>query len=721
MKKLLRISIIAALLTATLIVSAFAMAGDGLNTFEDVADMTSYTFTDCPSNSWCFSNVKIAYDKGIIMGYEDDTFRQDQAVNWSQAVAIAARIHAAYYGNAINQNLKPGEPWYANNLRYCQAHKLLPNTCPTSGNLGDYLISRYDLAYIFSRCISKDDMPVISSRPITDWNNIPEYYRESVKTVYEAGIMTGYADYSFGGTIATSRGHIACVVARLLVPAHRVGYDPKINADMADIESNLENDAVAVKCGDCYYCIYKYYNTTQTEKYGLYKVTFSGNSVPVYTTGTDEYLNNVSLYNGKVYFCQTTKASTDGKLLCLDPSNDRISTVYNGAVESYCFYNGQLYALLFSNYSENVSDYKYTFGKIENGRFTKLMDTLGYYEAMYFQPYGWNGSIYFKLSHLDDSDKVITNLYSYNLSSGEVAKLSNLNINTSFFDGHRMYFMIYDQDGNYDLNLYEMSIQAPGAINAIGEFPAGCNNRYRSIYKDGDSFYCLAAVSRNLYRMDTDGSSRVALNCRGIFSALCYAGDKTILIPVTLVTSNMNELRVYESDSLSAREIYSDWVGQSCYAKGAHFVPENDNVVYTSGNESVSTVSNLEITVTSAFTREGGDLVVRAKYKNNEAYDLTLRMYTVRVYLGDELVAFDINKMVSMDMKQYDIQTFTFVISGDDLRNNFQITADNVDDISIEIYPTFDIISTETQSDKQEVKDDTEKTREQVEEFLNNP
>ena len=63
--------------------------------------MNSSTFTDVSSKTWCYSGVKTAYNKGIMLGYTDKTFRPNNNVSWAEAITIAARIHAAYNDNLI--------------------------------------------------------------------------------------------------------------------------------------------------------------------------------------------------------------------------------------------------------------------------------------------------------------------------------------------------------------------------------------------------------------------------------------------------------------------------------------------------------------------------------------------------------------------------------------------------------------------------------------------
>ncbi len=701
MKKGFRILAAVLVLCSLLSLPAYAVTptadiGSGLGVFEDVAQMTSYTFSDLETGHWAYYGIKVSYDKGILLGYQDGTYRPENEVTWGQAIVIAARIHAAYYGNALNVQERPGDYWYDPYYRYCAAMDMIPSSCPKGVNLDRVAIPRYALAYIFSRTVDAEDMPTISDRQITDLDTIPAEYLDSVKLMYSSGVMNGWKDYSFGGNRVTTRAQIAMVIARLLQPADRVGHDSKINSDMAAFEANLENDSPAVQVGSSYYCVYKYYEDTSTQLYALYRTDGNNNLSRIYTCKSGERLDNLSLYKGKVYFCVSTMGTADGKLMCLDPQSGKMTTVYTGnAVEAYCFYDGGIYALMFTGYAEQVADYKFTFGTISGGEFIGVRD-FDYKDVMYFQPYGWNGCIYFKLTSeitlkkpdgTDGDTTLAANLWCYDIARGEFIKLSDININTSFFDGHVMYFMAYDAEGNYDLNLYAMSVQAPAVVKTVGTFPAQTGVRYRSIYKFEDTFYCLSSFNRNLYSMDKSGSSRLALMCGGVYDSLCFTDDKAILIPNTLATSNVNEIKVYNAKSLSSRALYGDWMGESCYYKGARFVPDDGQPYYTSGDESVSTISDISITVPQAFERDG-DFIVRAKVVNNMAATIDFRMYVVKVYCGNELVAYDVNKMVSMEMKQHDIQTFTFVIGKQDVLGSIDMTRN---DITIEIVPTYTV------------------------------
>lgn len=674
---------------------ADTIPGERLAVFDDVGRMNNSTFTDVSSLNWYYSGVKTTYNKGIMVGCGNKTFCPNNNVSWAEAITIAARIHAAYNDNLIGDP-NPNEAWYATYYRYCQARKLLPSTTPAFSDLGKS-INRYDLAYMFSKTISEQDMPRISDYTIGDLSSIPAYYKSSVELLYSAGIMIGVdAAKRFYGTSTASRAQIATVVARIVEPAQRQGHDSRINADMADYEANLENDSVCAQIGKTSYCLYKSYLTVDTVTYSLYSVTAGGVSTELYTAGVGQYLDNISVYDGKVYFCRSATGSAKGSLLCYDPATGITVTVYDGyIIESYCFYDGKLYALAFTKYADKPDGYTYVFGQIINGAFSAISSELKYSQVPNFVPYGWNGRIYFKMSEPvivkdaqgKDTSVDIDKLYSYDIAGGGIEKVCDYKINTSFFDGHVMYFLAYDTDGNYDLNLYAISLQAPGAVTTVGEFPKTTNVRNRSIYKYDDKFYCLSSFNRYVYSMDNTGSTRLALICGGVYDSMNFTDDKLVLIPNTLTTSNANELKVYNAKSMAARSLYGDWLGQSVYYTGARFVPENGKGYYST-TESVSTVTNIPITVTKAFSR-GSDFIVQAKYTNLLDTGIKLRSYIVKVYLDGQLVAHDLNRMVGIEMKTNDIETFTFVIAGADVLQSFDVADGR---ISVEVIPTYDII-----------------------------
>ena len=118
--------------------------------------------------------------------------------------------------------------------------------------------------------------------------------------------------------------------------------------------------------------------------------------------------------------------------------------------------------------------------------------------GMDFQPYGYRNHLYFKLSGYSGP----TNLYSFDLATDTLTKLSDANINASFFAGQVMYYLAYNPDGSCDTNLYALSLALPGSVDTLGAFPASSALEGRSLYGRGGYVYCLTGNVGRLYRMD---------------------------------------------------------------------------------------------------------------------------------------------------------------------------------------------------------------------------
>lgn len=683
-------------IAAALVLSAGALAaGYGLGVFGNVRTMDSNTFTDVDSLSWYFGGVCHAYDKGIMTGTSSKTFSPKSNVTWSQAITIAAVIHSRYNGLTLNTDVYPGAAWYTPYVTYAEGAGLLPSNCPKGGAVDTTYIDRESIAYLLARTIDKSDLPSISDQTIPDLNSIGAEFRSSVQLLYSAGVLTGMDNHYFRPASFATRAQMATIVTALLMPSQRAGSDRLANADMADYEGSLENDCVMVKVGGYYYCAFKYYprnsdGTAGNQIYALYQTDGNNNCQELYTCPAGAKLSDVSSYLGKVYFSVSYPGSNKGALLCYDPAKKETSEVFSQcAVRSYCWYDGQLFVLAFTTYGydatgtkDAIENDRYAFGVVRKGELVQLAGQYSYYQVMDFQPYGYMNHIYFKLSAYSGP----TNLYAYDLATDTLTKLSDVNINASFFAGHVMYYLAYKSDGSYDTNLYALSLAKPDSVDTLSAFPAASALRGRTLYGREGCIYCLTAAAGRLYRMDKAGKSKSVINTIGEYNSCTFAADKVILVPNSFITSNPNEMKVYNLSSYSARTLYGDFIGCSCWYKGARFTADSGVSVYSS-TATVSTVSAIGIQITETYF-SGNDLIVRAKYLNNSGKKISsLRFQYVNVYMGGKLVASSINDFVSMPLTVNDVQTFTFVIGRPDQTADCDLARGAM---RIEITPSFE-------------------------------
>ena len=410
MKRSFKIILLSIAAAFVLSVGAFA-AGYGFGVFGDVRTMDSNTFTDVDSLSWYFGGVCHAYNKGIMTGTGSKTFSPKSNVTWSQAITIAADIHSRYNGITLDTTVPAGGAWYTPYVTYADGAGLLPSNCPKGSAVDTTTINRESIAYLLAHTIDKSDLPPISDQTIPDLNSIGGEFSPSVQLLYLAGVLTGMDNHYFRPASYVTRAQMATIITALLMPSQRAGSDRLANADMADYEGSLENDCVMVKAGDYYYCAFKYYprnsdGTAGNQVYALYQTDGNDSCQQLYTCPAGAKLSDVSSYLGKVYFCVTYPGSNKGALLCYDPAKKETSEIFSQyAVHSYCWYNGQLFVLAFTTYGRDATGTKdaiendrYVFGLVRNGELVQLAGRYNYYQVMDFQPYGYMGHIYFKLS-----------------------------------------------------------------------------------------------------------------------------------------------------------------------------------------------------------------------------------------------------------------------------------------------------------------------------------
>jgi len=80
-------------------------------------------FSDVDKNEWFAPYVCMAVKKGIINGYPDGTFQPKSNIGFTEAAKIIA--------HAFSSNLQEGDTWYSGSVNYLSDQKAIPITIPT--------------------------------------------------------------------------------------------------------------------------------------------------------------------------------------------------------------------------------------------------------------------------------------------------------------------------------------------------------------------------------------------------------------------------------------------------------------------------------------------------------------------------------------------------------------------------------------------------------------
>lgn len=226
--------VLACILAAALSVSASAATGlGGFNSKEAYADTP---FADVPDNAWFYDGIVFAYEKGIMNGVGDSQFNPAGQVTAAQAITIAARVYATYWGEKIGTDTAGA--WYQPYYDCVSAKDLLPPTISSAEGIDSRAATRSELAYLFAKVVKPEDLPAINDSAIPDLEEIDPASRDAVALMYGAGIITGKEGGRFDGNGTATRAEIATILSRLLDVTLRVTGDSRYPAGLAGQEGN---------------------------------------------------------------------------------------------------------------------------------------------------------------------------------------------------------------------------------------------------------------------------------------------------------------------------------------------------------------------------------------------------------------------------------------------------------------------------------------------------
>lgn len=185
-------------------------------------------FNDVPADHAFYDAIMDCAEKGVIDSYADGTFKPANTVTRSNFCVMLSR---AFYAGDVSKystpaNLKYGA--FMPNYIALRDNGVLENTAFSatdsllSASAMGQGISRYDMAQLLSNILRQKGADGSAAQAdadrikIADYDSIPQQYQEAVKTVFTLGVVTGYADGSFGGETLMNRGQAAAVIYRMM-------------------------------------------------------------------------------------------------------------------------------------------------------------------------------------------------------------------------------------------------------------------------------------------------------------------------------------------------------------------------------------------------------------------------------------------------------------------------------------------------------------------------
>ena len=207
------------MIISSLAITAFAQAG--LSNFQKTLTYTDGKFTDVSSSDWFSTNVKAAYEYGLVNGVSTTSFGAASNVKISEAIALAARLNSIYTTGSAS--FTEGSPWYQVYVDYAVANEIV-----AKNRFEDYNVyaTRLQVAEIFAAALPSEALTAINN---IQNGAIPDvasdYSCEYVYTLYRAGIITGIttAGY-FHPADKILRSEISAIATRMVDTSLRVKF-----------------------------------------------------------------------------------------------------------------------------------------------------------------------------------------------------------------------------------------------------------------------------------------------------------------------------------------------------------------------------------------------------------------------------------------------------------------------------------------------------------------
>lgn len=167
------------------------------------------TFSDVNNNDWFYSVVNELSDKGIISGYEDNTFKPQKSVSYAEFLTLLNNS----IGEKQSPDYKNSEEWYKPTFDYLKNKGVIANIANPNAE-----ITRNEMAKYLSLGLEKlKNQKIDTTTPasIKDFDSLPNEYKDLVASVVNAGLIKGDENQNFNGIKSLTRAETAVIIKGL--------------------------------------------------------------------------------------------------------------------------------------------------------------------------------------------------------------------------------------------------------------------------------------------------------------------------------------------------------------------------------------------------------------------------------------------------------------------------------------------------------------------------
>lgn len=220
--------------------------------------MAKDTFKDVPNGHWAKEYVEDMAERGLISGFDDNTYRPNEDVSRRDAFALFARLMGSN-SDANEEVLELAKEKYKDTLKkydltYAEGDIafLMYRGIVTKADLDKYFkddkkteaMPRYEAAVLITKAMLAEDEAtdeVLIDMDYTDAKDIPADAKQYVYYVTQKGIMNGVGDGKFAPNTEVQRGQIAVMLSKT---ANSKNYYFEL-AKLEKVDIELDNIKIA--------------------------------------------------------------------------------------------------------------------------------------------------------------------------------------------------------------------------------------------------------------------------------------------------------------------------------------------------------------------------------------------------------------------------------------------------------------------------------------------
>ena len=201
-------------------------------------------FKDVPSSAWYYSDVKEAWEMGLINGMNETTFAPDKNMTYAQTVKLAACINQKYLFDSVT--LEEGSPyWYSSYVEYARENGVIV----TEYNWDDNIM-RADFAEIFVNALPEE---ALGEKNTVEDGAIPDVSSSHpqaavIYKLYRAGIVNGMdKNGTFQPDSPIRRSEVSAILTRMMNETARKDLILIFNRQPQELGIETANIRIGVK------------------------------------------------------------------------------------------------------------------------------------------------------------------------------------------------------------------------------------------------------------------------------------------------------------------------------------------------------------------------------------------------------------------------------------------------------------------------------------------